>query len=575
MLAGLFGCSGPAEPTGGPTPLPVDPSGPAVAVNAPVVKPVSPGTPSVPASEESTKPDPPSPPATPPLTEAASTTPDTDDSKPTAATPEPPATSEPPAREPTLPVAAAPEAEPTPVPKKVREVLFDKWPTPKLALFLTGRQNGYLEPCGCTGLTNQKGGLARRHTLFQELVAKEWPLVALDAGNQVRRFGRQAEIQFQMTASALQDMKYAAVGFGPDDLRLSANELLAVLANAEENPFVSANVTIVDPSVTSPLRIVTVAGLRIGITSVLGDGHHQAVQNQEITLRKAGDALAEVLPKLRAAKCDLTVLLAHTSLEEATQLAQRHEFDLVITTGGGDPTFQPEKIADKKSLLIQTGAKGMFVGVVGVFDGQPRKLRYQRIPLDDRFADSPTMIDRLANYQQQLETAGLDGLGRRPVPHASGRTFEGSEKCGECHTKSHAVWSKTPHSHALDSLVHPPERSEIARHFDPECLTCHVTGWNPQGVYPYRTGYLGLKETPKMHGVGCENCHGPGSAHVAAEEIGQDEITLAKLRKEMRLPLAEAERKCLECHDLDNSPDFHVPGAFEKYWKRIVHPGKD
>src|SRR5687767_14908328 len=44
--------------------------------------------------------------------------------------------------------------------------LVPDWPKPKAALFLTGRQNGYLEPCGCTGLANQKGGLARRHTLL-------------------------------------------------------------------------------------------------------------------------------------------------------------------------------------------------------------------------------------------------------------------------------------------------------------------------------------------------------------------------------------------------------------------------
>jgi hypothetical protein len=39
--------------------------------------------------------------------------------------------------------------------------------------------------------------------------------------------------------------------------------------------------------------------------------------------------------------------------------------------------------------------------------------------------------------------------------------------------------------------------------------------------------------------------------------------------------LAKAEQKCKECHDLDNSPDFHATGAFEKYWKEIEHKGLD
>jgi hypothetical protein len=66
---------------------------------------------------------------------------------------------------------------------------------------------------------------------------------------------------------------------------------------------------------------------------------------------------------------------------------------------------------------------------------------------------------------------------------------------------------------------------------------------------------------------------------VAAEngEGNPGDELLAKLRDEMRLPLANdvAERKCMECHDIDNSPDFHVKGAFEEYWKQVEHKGKD
>ena len=40
---------------------------------------------------------------------------------------------------------------------------------------------------------------------------------------------------------------------------------------------------------------------------------------------------------------------------------------------------------------------------------------------------------------------------------------------------------------------------------------------------------------------GCENCHGPGSAHVAAEQDGADEAAVTRLREEMRLSLADAE----------------------------------
>ena len=52
---------------------------------------------------------------------------------------------------------------------------------------------------------------------------------------------------------------------------------------------------------------------------------------------------------------------------------------------------------------------------------------------------------------------------------------------------------------------------------------------------------------------------------------------VAKRRDAIKLPLAGgvAQRKCLECHDDDNSPEFHHRGAFEEYWKQVEHVGKD
>jgi hypothetical protein len=108
-----------------------------------------------------------------------------------------------------------------------------------------------------------------------------------------------------------------------------------------------------------------------------------------------------------------------------------------------------------------------------------------------------------------------------------------------------------------------------------------VVGWDPQRFFPYQSGYFGLQATPHLRGNGCENCHGPGAAHVAAEN-GEEEVDdqqLTRLREAMRLPLkpaegeklGAAEKKCIECHDLDNSPDFN----FEEYWPPVEHQGMD
>ena len=485
------------------------------------------------------------------------------------------------AAEPTAAVPAAAVAQP----------LFGGWPKPELVLVLTGQQLGYIEPCGCTGLENQKGGLARRHTLIKELSDRGWPVVPLDVGSQVRRYGKQSELKFQHSADALRIMGYRAIALGADDLRLPAGELLGG-TNPPDQPslFVGANLALIDRDLQPQFLIIEAGGKRIGVTAVLGTKYESRLQSDELVHGPAIESLKTVAAQLTAAKCDLYVLLAHAPQEEARKIAKELPlFDLIVVAGQTNvPSSELEVLPGGKTRLMQTGIKAMYAGVVGVFDepaagnalrGDP-KFRFESVPLDARLKDSPEMLKLLARNQEELRTLGLEGLGLTPRPHPSGRQFVGSDKCGECHTKAFEIWSKTPHAHATDSLVKPPNtRGDIARHFDPECLSCHVTGWDPQQFHPFESGYLGLEQTPLLKHSGCENCHGPGSAHVAAEEGGAKiaPADIAKRRDEMKLPLAGgvAERKCLECHDDDNSPDFHHEGAFAKYWKQVEHSGKD
>ncbi len=93
-----------------------------------------------------------------------------------------------------------------------------------------------------------------------------------------------------------------------------------------------------------------------------------------------------------------------------------------------------------------------------------------------------------------------------------------------------------------------------------------------------------MEKTPHLTGNGCENCHGPGGAHAAAEG-GEEEVSdevLEQLRATMRLKIeagegSEHDQKigvvednCLKCHDVDNSPEFD----FKEYWPQVEHTGK-
>ncbi|MFO0901570.1 MAG: cytochrome c family protein [Pirellulales bacterium] len=463
----------------------------------------------------------------------------------------------------------------------LRLPLFEGWPKPDVALLITGRQNGYIEPCGCTGLANQKGGLSRRMSLVADLQKRGWTLVPVDAGNQVKRFGRQSEIKFQIAFEGLKLMDYQAIGLGPDDVRLSSGEIFSAISD-QPSRFVSANVAVIDRDLLPRSVAIEANGRRIGVTSVVADEFREKVRgSDEVLFTGAVDGIRTAWAQLQREKCDFHVLMVYGSLADANRFAlQFPQFNVVVTTGGGEePPLEPEPIpnSNSRTVVVPVGGKGMFVGVLGYYKGEDPPFRYQRVPLDDRFGDSPQMLELLAAYQDQLQNAGLDGLGVKPQTHPSGRSFVGSEKCGECHTKAYEAFQGTAHAHSLESLTNPKERSAIPRHYDPECLSCHVTGWDPQRYVPYKSGYLSLKATPAMVNNGCENCHGPGSAHVAAE-AGETKVTksqMTTLRTEMRLPLSKARDKCVECHDQDNSPAFQKEGAFARYWEQVEHKGKD
>src|SRR5690606_238742 len=213
------------------------------------------------------------------------------------------------------------------------------------------------------------------------------------------------------------------------------------------------NVNLLD--LVPPQQVIEAGGMRIGVAAVLGRRNWQEVNSAELEYRDPVESLKQAAAELRRQNCQLMVLLSHATLDETRELARAvPAFHLVISSGGAsEPAHLPEVIPGTPSKLIQVGAKGMYAGAIGVFDDNPRTIRYQRVPLDARFQDSADVLAALAAYQQQLEAMGLEALGLRPVAHPSGNQFVGSQVCGECHTNAYAVWEGTPHHEATRDIV--------------------------------------------------------------------------------------------------------------------------
>ena len=131
------------------------------------------------------------------------------------------------------------------------ESFLQGWKKPAVALLLSGEQHGYLEPCGCS--ETQSGGMARRADLVRMLDEKGWNLVGLDVGGLLKRSRRQDEIKYEKFFEAFQQMHYAAVGVGVEELRMGAEFLLTHKIDnpdelAKSAALVSANVELFDAS---------------------------------------------------------------------------------------------------------------------------------------------------------------------------------------------------------------------------------------------------------------------------------------------------------------------------------------
>ena len=156
------------------------------------------------------------------------------------------------------------------------------------------------------------------------------------------------------------------------------------------------------------------------------------------------------------------------------------------------------------------------------------------------------------------------GCGRRRTRWPRGTENSSARKSARRATRRRTtIWKHSGHGHAYKTLadLDPP------RNFDPECVSCHVVGWHPSKFFPYQGGFESLETTPQLANTGCEDCHGPGEKHCAAE-MGDNEALQLKYRKAVVITKEQSKKEqCMTCHDIDNSPDFD----FDKYWPLIEH----
>jgi hypothetical protein len=173
--------------------------------------------------------------------------------------------------------------------------------------------------------------------------------------------------------------------------------------------------------------------------------------------------------------------------------------------------------------------------VVARFSGG-KLVSVQAVPLESRIADDPMARKVYDNYQRRIAQFGLI----HQVPRTNEIAYVGSGKCASCHQEATRVHNASKHAVAYETLQN--DRHDK----DPECVTCHVVGLDSTN------GFVDGK-TPHLAEVGCESCHGGGTAHIESPYAN-------------KMGKAGLER-CTSCHTPKTSPNFNSQIA----WAKIRH----
>jgi hypothetical protein len=476
--------------------------------------------------------------------------------------------------------------------------MFVGWGKPDFVIVLSGQQQGYMMPCGCS--YPQFGGLERRYNFIQLLKARGWPVVAVDLGDIPQKRGIahlnnvQGLIKYRYSMMAYKEMGYLAVGIGEYEAGVPAWPLAKIegewAANSSQPAVLAANLKNDENQFPflKPIEAQTVPGtnIKVGATCIVGPTVAERIKDPSVKFTDSRDCLIEQLTKMHAEKVDLPILLYHgeaTGRQEAVRCAEYFpQFPIILALSETDePPAHPIAVnhaqqGGSRNYVFRLGTKGKFIGVVGVYRNGPNfNFKYQLVEMspdyetpEEQKKDQP-IAKKIEDYTRELKSGkylekyvqvrhplqAMDPVKDLKRPGDGTPHYIGSDECASCHRHAYDIWADSPHSHAYKTLVDAKHPS--LRQYDGECIVCHTVGFG------YKTGFVNEKDTPDLKNVGCESCHGPGSLHAANPKNQQ-------WRERMSLPWLNAKKTgnvqaknraieqklCVTCHDIDNDVNW-------------------
>ena len=455
---------------------------------------------------------------------------------------------------------------------------------------MTADLQGQLVPCGCSA--GMRGGLGRAAAQLAEARAEGLPTLYLDAGDALfERPGLQpdeaveAERKAKAVAEALVAMGLSGRAVGPlDDAQGSAfrralrlPELaqgsatvhtvgghplgVVVARTAQEVAEGSARVRAEGAQFVLVLfggswdkAVAAVRGTDTPDLVVSAQDAPLVTLDDESRLTRSGVPVARVQSRGRALlRVDLVfdgtgrfrLLSSPEDVQhEAATLDERIELLK-------SELAQPGQLAERKQLL--TARLATLVAKRGVLAPAPpltgaNAFTVRLLPLETTLPSDARVDAVVAKFDEEVSALNLAYARAHgqdcPAPAPGEGAYVGNAVCARCHPAAFGVYAKTGHARAYRELEH------VHKQYRLECVACHVVGIQQPG------GVCRVDRVSGREGVGCENCHGPGSLHAAlpARPIPRPAPTASV---------------CVGCHTPENSPHFD----FSVYLPRVLGPG--
>lgn len=494
-------------------------------------------------------------------------------------------------------------------------------------IFAFGRVLGTIAPCGCTteplgGLNYAFGYIDQRSRAQDRLVIEPGSFLFPDPTGPEAPTDEAEWAQAGERAGLLQK-RFAAVGdhlvsgIGPTDL--TAPDKAEALRRFPL-PRTLANVADHAPLGTAPYRLVSVAGGKIAVTTIVDPTLPGA--DALPGLQAPEEALTREIAAARAAGADLVVV---------QMIARRPQVEALVGAVAGIDVAVVGQV--EKGERARVGSPAAKVGETWILEpgeqaqtishlrlsidrkthanGIPRAASWTAVPTraareselarvearltkfrEDPAAD-PTFIRNLEGERDALKLA-LDGDGEASAPVSA--TFDQvkvtcklpSDDAAAEALRAYDAWVAEQNRARFEGVVPPaPAAGEASYVGMDECESCHdeaMTFWRDTrhaGAFKtlhddnkqydlscvgcHVTGFRKpggseVVENAHLQAVQCEQCHGPGSRHVEEPEVGGKANAI---RREAPIEV------CMECHTPEHSDTFD----YNAYLRDIVGPG--